>query len=162
MRALRWLLGLVLVLVLAISAAVLAARFRDGPTGPLPGGPLRAGELAPGPPPDWTFAAETQEIELQLESQTTSRITWIVVKDGAAYVPCSLDFPPLKTWYKGVAADGRAIVRIAGRRYPVTLVKVDDEARIAGLREAAGAKYASARRAGPGRVWFFELKPRAS
>ena len=81
-----------------------------------------------------------QEIELQLESQTTSRITWIVVKDGAAYVPCSLDFPPLKTWYRKVAQDGRAIVRIAGRRYPVTMVKVEDEARIAGLREAAGAQ----------------------
>jgi hypothetical protein len=162
MRALRWLFGLVLVLALAIGAAVLAARFGDGPAGMLPGGPLRAGVLATEPVPDWTFAADVQEIELQLEAQTTSRITWIVVKDGAAYVPCSLDFPPLKTWYRKVAEDGRAIVRIDGRRYPVTLVKVDDEARIAGLREAAGAKYARARSAAPGRVWFFQLTPRAS
>ena len=162
MRALRWLLGLLLVLVLAIGAAVLAARFRDGPTGALPGGPLRSGELAAAPPPDWAFAADVPEIELQLESQTTSRITWIVVKDGAAYVPCSLDFPPLKTWYKNVAQDGRAIVRIAGRRYPVSLVKMEDEALIAGLRETAGAKYPSAQRAGAGRVWFFQLQPRPS
>ena len=162
MRVLRWLLGLVFVLVLALGAAVLAARFGDGPMGPLPGGPLRAGELATAPVPDWAFAADVQEIELQLESQTTSRITWIVVKDGAAYVPCSLDFPPLKTWYRKALEDGRAVVRIGGRRYPVTLVKVDDETRIAGLREAAGAKYARARSAAPGRVWFFQLLPRAS
>jgi hypothetical protein len=161
MRVIRWLLGLIAIVVLGLAAVVLAARFGDGPMGPLPGGPLRAGELVAGPQTDWSFVADTQEVELQLEAQTISRITWIVVKDGAAYVPCSLDFPPLKSWYKKAAADGRAVVRTAGRRYPVTLQKVEDEALLGELRKVAGAKYAAGPRPPEGRVWFFRLDPRA-
>jgi hypothetical protein len=160
MRVIRWFLGLIVVVALALAAVVLAARFGDGPMGPLPGGPLRAGELVADPQSDWGFAKDTQEIEMQLEAQTTSRITWIVVKDGAAYVPCSLDFPPFKSWYKKVAEDGRAVVRTGGRRYPVTLQKVEDEALVGELRAVAGAKYAAGPRPPEGRVWFFRLLPR--
>jgi hypothetical protein len=48
MRVLRWLVGLLLALVALLGAAVLAARFGDGPTGLLAGGPLVAGELIQG------------------------------------------------------------------------------------------------------------------
>lgn len=161
MRVVRWILGSAVVLVLAAAAAVLLARFGDGPLGPLPGGPLRSGELVSEPPADWGFARDVAEIELQLDSQRTSRITWVVVHEGVAYVPCSLDFPPLKTWYKSAAQDGRAVVRIASRRYPVTLVKIEDEPTIAALRQAAGAKYAAGPRPPEGRVWFFRLQPRS-
>jgi hypothetical protein len=161
MRFIRGLLWLIVFLVLAVGAVVLAARFGDGPMGPLPGGPLQSGDLVIEPQIDWSFATATQEIELQLEAQTTSRITWIVVKDGAAYVPCSLDFPPLKSWYKKVAEDPRAIVRTGGKRYVVSLAKVDDEALGAELRQLASAKYAATGPRPPeGRVWFFRLDPR--
>ena len=46
--------------------------------------------------------------------------------DGKGYVPCSLGYPPGKTWHKLAAADGRATLRIDGKLYPVTLTKLDD------------------------------------
>jgi hypothetical protein len=162
MRVVRWLFGLVLLLALAVAALLLVARFGDGPMGPLPGGPLRAGELVAGPQADWSFVADVPEIELQLEAQTTSRTTWVVVKDGAAFIPCSLDFPPFKSWYKKVADDGRGVVRVGGRRYPVSLVRVEDEALAGELKQLAGAKYAGATGPPEGQVWFFRLDPRAT
>src|SRR3972149_406859 len=56
------------------------------------------------------------------------RPTWILVHEGQAYVPCSLGFPPGKSWYKQAVVDGRATLRIEGKRYPVTLSKLDDAA----------------------------------
>jgi hypothetical protein len=56
----------------------------------------------------WSFVNDVGEIELQLESQTTSRTTWILYLDGQAYVPCSLGFPPGKSWYRQAALDSRA------------------------------------------------------
>ena len=159
MRIVRWILGLLALAVVGLAAVAFLARLGDGPLGPLPGGPLRSGELATEAPPDWAFATDVQEIELQLASQDTSRITWILVREGTAYIPCSLDFPPFKSWYRKAAEDGRALVRIAGRRYPVTLQKVEDEATIAALRQLAAAKYAKGPRPPEGRVWFFRLNP---
>jgi hypothetical protein len=161
MRVVRWILVALVVLVAALALVLLAARFGDGPLGPLPGGPLRSGELAAAPPEDWGFARDIQEIELQLDAQNTSRITWILVRDGVAYIPCSLDFPPLKSWYRKAAEDGRAIVRVEGKRYLVTLVKVDDATTETALREIAGAKYATGPRPPEGRVWFFRLAARS-
>ena len=120
MRVLRWLLGLLLVLVLAIGAAVLAARFRDGPTGALPGGPLRAGR-ARGRAAAGLGASRPTRTRDRAPARVADDVahTWIVVKDGAAYVPCSLDFPPLKTLVQERSPqDGRAIVRVAGPPLP--------------------------------------------
>ena len=126
MGVLRWLLRLVLAAVAAVGLAFLAARFHDGPLGPIPGGALAAGAEVTEPVGDWSFAKEVGEIELQLAYQDTSRTTWILVFDGQAYVPCSLGFPPGKRWHEQAVADGRAVLRIEGRRYPVTLTRLDD------------------------------------
>jgi hypothetical protein len=160
MRVIRWILGLLVVAILALAAVAFLARIADGPTGPFPGGPLRSGPVMT-PPSDWGFASDVQEVELQLESQGISRTTWILVYEGQAYIPCSLDFPPFKTWYRKAAQDGRAIVRIDGKRYEVTLRRVDEEATIAALRQVAARKYSSGPRPPEGRVWFFRLDPRS-
>jgi hypothetical protein len=127
MKALR-VIAFVLGALIALGVvAFFAPRFvHDGPLGMIPGGPLRGGELYEFPVSDWSFAADVSEIELQLESQRISRTTWILVRAGAAYVPCSLGFPPGKSWYHAAQRDGRAIVRIDGKRYPVTLTQDDD------------------------------------
>src|SRR4029434_4165943 len=106
--------GKVLVALVVLGAVgFFAPRFvHDGPIGPIPGGPLRSGTLADAPVGDWSFAREVKEIEMQLESQGRSRTTWILVRDGAAWVPCSLGFPPGKTWYEDAQRDGRAILRL--------------------------------------------------
>src|SRR5688572_7481830 len=126
MTFLRWLVRIAAVLVALIALVFFGARFHDGPLGPIPGGPLAAGELVAEPVADWSFVKDTGEIELQLDSQNRSRITWIFFLDGKAYVPCSLGFPPGKNWHQQAARDGSATLRIDGKRYPVTLTKLDD------------------------------------
>lgn len=155
MIVVRWLFRLLVALVLGIAALAFVARFLDGPVGPLPGGALRGGALVSEPVGDWSFAASEEEVELQLDSQTTSRTTWIVVHEGRAYVPAATGFPPGKTWHRAALADGRATLRIAGKRYPVTLTRVEDAALLDAVRRTAEAKYPE--RPG-GEVWLFAVK----
>jgi hypothetical protein len=150
---------LVALLVIAIGALFVGARFHDGPLAVIPGGPLVAGELVESPA-DWSFAAAIPEIEMQLAYQDSSRVTWIVVNEGAAYIPASLSYPPGKRWHKAADQNGAAIVRIQRKRYPITLKRVKDPALEASLQQAAVAKYVSVPRGEAG-VWFFELEPRA-
>ena len=126
MTVLRWLVRIVAALVALIALVYFGARFHDGPLGPIPGGPLAAGEVVSEPVADWSFAKDTGEIELQLDSQRQSRTVWFFVLDGKAYVPCSLGYPPGKTWHKQAVVNGSATLRIDGKRYPVTLTKLDD------------------------------------
>ncbi len=165
MTALRWLIRIVLALVAAVALLFLVSRFADGPlVAPIPGGPLVSGEEVSEPVTDWAFAREVGEIELQLASQTSSRTTWILLLDGQAYVPCSLGFPPGKSWYKEAAADGRATLRIEGKRYPVTLTKLDDAAvqqMEATVRAEVTRKYGREPPSGAGGgVWLFRVESR--
>jgi hypothetical protein len=155
-------LGILLVVIAAgIGALFAAARFHDGPLALIPGGPLVAGELVTPAPTDWSFAKDVPEIEMQLAYENTSRTTWILVRDGVAYIPCSLAFPPGKRWYKAADENGAAIVRIAGKRYNVTMKRVQDESLATEVGKVALAKYPAAARSRGGGVWFFQLSPRA-
>jgi hypothetical protein len=163
--AVKWLatLGKVLAaLVLIAGIGFLAPRFlHDGPVGPIPGGPLKKGERFDLPVSDWSFATDVAEIELQLASQRVSRTTWILVRDGGAYVPCSLGFPPGKSWHRAAQVDGRATLRIDGRRYPVTLTRDDDPSLPEFARAEVTRKYGSAPPSDAG-VLFFRLSSRAA
>jgi hypothetical protein len=115
------------------------------------------------PVTDWSFATDIGEVELQLTSQSRSRTTWILVHEGEAYVPCSLGFPPGKSWYRDALTDGRAMLRIDGKRYPVTLTKLDDAAAdaIAPVIQAeVERKYGRAPPSDAG-VWLFRVASRA-
>lgn len=148
-----------LVLAAAIAALFLGARLHDGPLAIIPGGPLASGEWAEAPITDWRFATDLGEIEMQLESQSVSRTTWILVRDGRAFVPCSLSFPPGKSWYHEAQRDGRAILRIEGRRHRVTLVRDEDPALADFARAEVGRKYGGAPPGDAG-VLFFRIDPR--
>jgi hypothetical protein len=121
MKILRWIGGLLLALVLLLLAMMGLARQSDGPWALFPGGPLEAGELVASTDLDWARFEAVELIEMQLLEPPRSRTTWLVVRDGVGYIPCSLDFPPLKRWNKEALEDGRAILRIEGKRYPVEL-----------------------------------------
>lgn len=158
MRLLR-VVGLLFLAGIALLVFVaVGARFHDGPVGLFPGGALKSGVLEESPVGDWSFAADEETIELQLLDQERSRTVWILVRDGVAFIPCNLDFPPGKSWHEHAVKDGRALLRIQGRRYAVTLERVDD----VGLAEALGdvmrAKYSG----GPpgGNEWFFRVASR--
>jgi len=160
MRGLGILAKVLAALGLVALAAFFAPRLFDGPLGPIPGGPLRAGEVFAFPVSDWSFAADVPAIEMQLASQRISRTTWILVIGGAAYVPCNVGVPPGKSWYRLAQQDGRAVLRIEGKRYGVTLTR-DDDATLAELARAeVRRKYGSAP-SGGAEVLLFRVKSRA-
>lgn len=159
MLVLRWLIRITAALALLVGAVVLGARYADGPLGPLPGGPLTSGPYVTTPVADWGFAADVEEIELQLDAQTKSRTTWILVHDGKAYIPAAAGFPPGKTWHRAALEDGRAVLRIDGRRYPVRLTRVEDTAVQAAVRKVAEAKYPSRP---AGEIWLFAVESGAA
>src|SRR5271157_1671304 len=138
-----------------------AARLHDGPVGLFPGGPLEAGPLEARPVADWSFAQAENTIELQLLSQQRSRTTWILVHDGAAFIPCAIGFPPGKTWHEHAVQDGRAVLRNDGRRYPVTLQRVEDPELSVALAELVKEKYGRSPRSDAG-VWYFRVTSRAT
>ncbi len=159
MQVLRWIAIALAALVAAIGLLAFGARFSDGPVAMLPGGPFRSGDWVEDSRVDWSFAADIREIQLQSGQPLRSRTTWILVLDGEAYIPCSLSFPPGKTWHRQALENPEAVVRVAGRRYRRRLVKVDDPALEQRLREVVVAKYGPPPGAGRGGAWFFQLAP---
>ena len=170
MVLLRWLVRLVLLLALAVAVVAVVARFLDGPVGPLPGGPLRGGELVADPVGDWSFAADVEEIELQLDSQDVSRTTWILDHEGKAYIPSGYMTTwwgkLWKQWPHEAEKDPRILLRIDGKLYERTLVRVQDGPVVAPLLAELSRKYAGGREIPPeavtsGYLWLFELAPRS-
>lgn len=163
MTVLRWLLRIAVGIVAVVALFFFAARLHDGPLGPVPGGPLESGDEVGEPVADWSFVKDVGEVELQLASQSTSRTTWILWHEGVAYVPCSLGFPPGKNWHHEAAEDGRATLRIDGKRYPVVLTRLPDDevAKLAEpIRAEVGRKYGQAPPTDAG-VWLFRVASRA-
>jgi hypothetical protein len=136
------------------------ARFGDGPLGMIPGGAIASGEWVEAPVADWSFVDDVQEIEFQLVQDDISRTVWVLHADGRAFVPASLSFPPGKDWYHRAQKDGRSVLRIEGRRYPVTLRRVDDDATKQAVVAAVVDKYAPPPGSGEGNVMFFEVSSR--
>ncbi len=141
MKLVKILVGVLATPLLVLGVVYLLAGFNDGPLAVIPGGSLVAGELVTEPVTDWGFAKSVEEIELQLDGGGRSRTTWILVNDRGAFIPCSLGFPPGKEWHLVADKDGRATVRISGKRYAVTLKRVQDEALRSTLKKLAAAKY---------------------
>ena len=162
MRVLKWLGGVVGGLALLIGAVVLYAPFHDGPLAFIPGGPLQSGELVSQRVPDWSFATSVQLIEMQLVADDNrSRTTWILVHEEVAFIPCTLGYPPGKNWHHLAVEDGRALVRVADKRYSVTLRKVVDAQMLETLAAANSAKYPPAPGSDEG-SWYFRLEHRGT
>jgi len=158
-RALRWLGLALLAAAVALGVTLVAARFHDGPLGPITGGTFRSGEPAP-PPADWSFAADAPTLELELPAELGRSITTgVVVVDGRLYVPCL--FANAKRWPHAVLRDGRVRARLGGRIYELRAGRVDDPATLARVAPAFVAKYPETDGTGLGtRDWLFALQPR--
>ena len=134
------------------------ARFHDGPIAIFAGGPFRSGEWVDLTWHDATFLADVEEIEWQLEDPARSRVTWVLVHDRVAYIPCGMPQLTLwKQWPHEAIQDGRAVVRFDGKLHRRQVAKVDDPALEAVLRTQVGEKYGVDY---PGEIWFFRLDPR--
>ena len=160
MKVLKAIGGILALLILVIGALFVGARFHDGPLAIIPGGPLVSGEVVSGRIDDWSFAEPVDLVEFQLDADTTSRTSWTVVSDGRAFIPCSLGFPPGKNWHLRADEEGNAVVRIEGKRYPVTLNRVSTPMLDPKLKAIVTAKYGGAPSSAD--VWFFELTARPS
>ena len=167
MRVFRWLGIALLVLLAAIGSLLVVARFHDGPLGIVAGGPLRSGELVTTPPePDWGFTHDLQTIEFQLMSPARSRTTWILEVDGHIYIPCGYMTSTVgklwKHWPIEAEHDGRAVLRIDGKRYPRLLVRIQHGPIVDRLTQEISRKYhapATPETVESGSLWLFEATP---
>jgi len=182
MKAIKIILQIVGLLVLIPAVAMATLRFEnrndDGPSVLFPGGELVDGELYSGPEPDWSFTADVETIELELEDSGSSRLIWILDADGRAYIASGYMDTFLGRLWKdwAVEADngsGLAVVRIDGVRYPRRLERIRSGAELDGvaaslLRKYAGGVVTPEGVAGvraaieAGSTWIFRLAPRES
>jgi len=164
---LRMIGALVLMTAIGIGVLLLVARFYDGPLAIVAGGPLTSGELHSGLEPDWSFARDLDTVEFQLLNPPRSRTTWILEHDGRLFIPSGYMDTAIgriwKHWPIEAERDGRALLRVAGRRYQTVLVRVRDHALIEPLVGELNRKYgmgATPEMVAAGSLWLFELKPR--
>jgi hypothetical protein len=168
MRILRRLGVLFVALIAVAGSAVVAARFSDGPMGILAGGSLVSGGLVTGAEPDWTFARDIPTIEFQLLEPARSRTTWILVHEGNAYIVSLYMDSAMgrlwKQWPIEAERDGRAVIRVDGKRYERQLVRIKSGPIVEALTAELNRKYgvpATPKTVAADSIWLFELKPRA-
>lgn len=153
--------------VAAVTTAAVKQRFADGPNRLFSGGPLVAGELHAGPEPDWSFVRDIPTIELQLLDPPRSRRIWTTEHDGRLYVWSGYMGTAVgwlwKRWPVQAERDGRAVLRIEGKRYERRLVRIESGEILDGIAAAIRDKYPSrVTRASveAGDSWVFEAAPR--
>ena len=145
------------VLIALILLLVVVNRMSDGPlVEMLAGGRFTSGEIVMEGPTNWSFLADRMTIEF--ESAGRSRVAWIHVVDGDAFIGASLGFPPFKTWHETALEDPAAVLRVDGKRYPRHLTKIEDEVLQARLKEAGQRKYGGSPDPSS-ETWYFRLDP---
>ena len=86
-----------------------------------------------------------------------SLTTSYILHDGVLYVPSM--FAARKTWPQEVLADGRVVLRVAGKLYEQRAVRVTDPAEIRPLvrgRDASGPDVDPSTLS----TWYFRIEPR--
>jgi hypothetical protein len=186
----RKLAGTLTVVLLALGAIVLGARQCDGPLGPIPGGSLRSGDLVSDRDVDWSsitreaFVRGIGLVELELVEPPGSRTIVAIVHDGQLYGVCDLGFSwrriepaprrwgrallySLRTWHEHALRDGRAVVRVGGKRYLRQAVRATDPEVLEALRsliqatlKQRGGERISRDPVDPEAIWFFRMDPR--
>ena len=158
------------VLVLAIGALLVGARFADGPLAIVAGGPFETGERIETPVDDWSFVHDVQEVEVQLLEPPRSRTTWIIEHDGRAFIPSGYMTSwwgrLWKQWPLEAEQDGRILLRIGGEIHPQRLVRIRSGPELPALVAELGRKYVGDAGAIPveavdsGQLWLFEIVAR--
>ena len=153
--------------VAAVTTAAVKQRFADGPNRLFSGGALVAGDMYAGPEPDWSFVRDIPTIELQLLDPPRSRRIWTTEHDGRLYVWSGYMGTAVgrlwKHWPVQAERDGRAVLRIEGKRYERRLVRIESGEVLDGIAAAIRDKYPSqVTRASveAGDSWVFEAAPR--
>jgi hypothetical protein len=160
---------LALVPVVVLGTLLLTSGFSDGSSAVFGGGPLEGGELVTGPEPNWGFVRDIPTIELQLLDPPRSRLIWVLEHEGKAYVVSGYMGSGLgrlwKRWPVQAERDGRAVIRIDGKRYERTLERVMSGPAAVGVAAELARKYrysVTPEAIAAGETWVFELAPRAA
>ena len=157
---------LVLIPAFALTALAVSTRLSDGPSVIFAGGPLIAGEMVTGPEPDWSFVRDVRVFELQLLNPSRSRTLWIVEHEGKLYLNSNymggLRERLWKRWPAQAERDGRAIMRINGKRYERTLVRIKTGPVVEGITAEFTRKYGvemTPAEVEAEELWLFEMAP---
>lgn len=167
MRILRWFGLLLAAVVLILVLTAIVARVSDGPIGAFAGGPLVSGEHMTRGLSDWSTFRGVDAMDMQLVEPPRSRRVWLIVDDdGNLYIPSGFvsSLPFWKHWPPEAVKDGRAVIRIEGQIYPVTLVKIDNPPLALKLANRLTAKYdlpASDGPPDPEELWIFRVDARS-
>lgn len=164
----RWMGRLVLLGVLVVAGVFIAARFSDGPLEIVAGGPFSSGELLSGGEPEWGFARDIDTVAFQLLEPARSRTTWILEVEGRIFIPCGyMDTTWGRIWKRWpiqALEQPDAILRINGKLYERTLVRITDGAILPPVLAELGRKYVGGsvpvEGVTSGSLWIFELAPR--
>lgn len=166
-RTITIVLCLLLIPVTAVTTAAVKQRFADGPNRVFAGGPLESGELHIGSEPDWNFVGDVSTIEMQLVDPPWSRRIWTAEFNGKLYVWSGYMGTAVgrlwKRWPVQAERDGRAVIRIDGKRYERQLVRIESGKILDGISAAIRNKYPSQTTrvaVEAGDVWLFEAAPR--
>ena len=157
---------LVLIPVFALGALAVSTRLSDGSSVIFAGGPLVTGEMVTGPEPDWSFVRDVRVFELQLLNPPRSRTLWIVEHEGKLYLNSNymggVRERLWKRWPGQAERDGRAIMRIEGKRYERNLVRIKTGPIVEGVTTEFTRKYGvvmTPAEVEAEELWLFEMAP---
>ena len=169
-------IGFVGLIVLVIVSIFVVARFSDGPIGNGPplemvtAGPFKTGDLQAGlDEPDWSFLKDYPIVQFQLLDPPRSRTTFIMETDGRIFIPSGYMNSTMgkiwKHWPMEAEKDGRAILRVDGKLYARTMVRIQEGEILDDVLAELSRKYAggfpiSQENIDSGDLWIFELEPR--
>ena len=165
--------GVVLLIIAGLMAALIGARFHDGPIGIVAGGPFSTGEVHSGAEPDWSFVRDLQTVEFQSLDPVRSRTTWIIEHEGKIYIPSGYMTTTWgkiwKQWPIEAEQDGRTILRVNGKLYDRQLVRIKEGPMLKPILARLGQKYfgtpvtdvaeVPTEQVESGYLWLFELAP---
>ena len=168
--------GFIALIALVVISIFVVARFSDGPIGSKPplqmvtAGPFKTGELEIGlEEPDWSFLKNYPTVQFQLLDPPRSRTTFIMETSGRIFIPSGYMNSTLgkiwKHWPMEAEQDGRAILRVDGKLYERSMVRIHEGEILDDVLAELSRKYAggfpvSKKDVDSGNLWIFELEPR--
>ncbi len=122
---------------MAAGPFALACLLGCGPTLLIPGGELSGPVEAS--PENWAFSDEVSTIQLETRPANPYSVNiWAVGIGARLYVHAGAN---RSRWVENILADPRVRVRVAGKLYPLTAVRVEDPAEFATFADAYKKKY---------------------
>ena len=168
--------GFIALIALVVISIFVVARFSDGPIGSEPplemvtAGSFKTGELQAGPTePDWSFLKDYPTVQFQLLDPPRSRTTFIMQTRVRIFIPSGYMNSTMgkiwKHWPMEAEQDGRAILRVDGKLYERSMVRIQEGEILDAVLGELSRKYAggfpiSRTAIDSGDLWIFELEPR--